>query len=183
MSVANLNKWAKRAKVEHWEQGKLWYHDAHDYCQGLVGKYTLEQVVGVVAALSPQVEWDHNKSVACALLEGYEGEVYKGYDVNMTKARSVLDIKDPLTILGGQKVRAFYDNILRPRYSNLVTVDTHIARAFFNSLDLSQKELDFTFRPHGNGVIQEAVRTLADRYEVRPLALQATIWLAVKDAL
>jgi hypothetical protein len=106
------------------------------------------------------------------------------YPVNVTKAFSIVhEGARPETVLGGNKVRAFYANILNPRYSKAVTVDTHAARAAFGKHNLTAQEVSFTFRDKGNRVIQQAYKNVAKRYHVLPMKLQATVWLRVKADL
>jgi hypothetical protein len=89
----------------------------------------------------------------------------------------------PGDILGGLKVRAFYNNIVNPRYSKAVTVDTHAARAAFGKHALTDKEVSFVFRATGNAIIQQAYRNVARRYKILPMKLQAVVWLRVKKDL
>jgi hypothetical protein len=104
--------------------------------------------------------------------------------VNNAKAFSIVhEGVRPEEVLGGLKVKAFYANILNPRYSKAVTVDTHAARAAFDKLSLSPKEISFVFRTKGNRIMQQAYRNVAKRYKVLPCRLQAAVWLRVKADL
>lgn len=106
------------------------------------------------------------------------------YPVNACKAFSIVhENVRPETILGGNKVKAFYANILNPRYSKAVTVDTHAARAAFGKHTLTPQEAGFVFREKGNKIIQQAYKNVAKRYRVLPMKLQATVWLRVKADL
>lgn len=174
----NLRQWTKKATAEDWTRGKAWYYEANAFCRSLEGEHTLKQVTGCLAALSPGTEWEHNKRVCAAVVQGITPP-YTGYPANMDKAKRILTVADPLEILKGPKVTAFYDNVLRPEESELVTVDTHIARLFLNKFELNKSDENYVFRS-GNKVIQEEVRKLARVYNVKPLELQATLWIVSK---
>lgn len=106
------------------------------------------------------------------------------YPANKTKAFSIVhEGVKPELILGGNKVKAFYANILNPRYSKAVTVDTHAARAAFGKHTLTPQEVRYAFSAKGNRAIQQAYRVVAKRHKVLPMKLQAVVWLRVKADL
>jgi hypothetical protein len=105
-------------------EGMEWYSTAHTFCRGLVGRYgiTIEQAAGVTAAISPLLSWEKNLLFADTLVQTGDAPCLKR---NVRKAQAILEGVDPLDVLGGHKVRSFYDNILQPDTSNEVTIDRH----------------------------------------------------------
>jgi hypothetical protein len=78
--------------------------------------------------------------------------------------------------LRGDKVTAFYDNLLHPETSDKVTIDTWIRRVALNELDVRKtpaipSKLYYT--------IADAYRLAASKIGVLPHQLQATNWLTV----
>lgn len=113
--------------------GERWYIAAHDAAQAISQRYSLplQTVVGVIAALSPNNRWERNLIDAdnlCRLyaLGGHDDAnklKVSTYGANKTKALSILGGADPLSVLGGLKVRAFYGCIMGDR--DAVCVDGH----------------------------------------------------------
>ena len=100
------------------QEGKTWYDHANQVARSISiqhyfprGMYT---VAGVIAALSPNNRWDKNVRDAEALIKVYSaGEELDAvrvstYNKNKEKAIRILKGEDPLDVLGGNKVRAFY---------------------------------------------------------------------------
>lgn len=170
------------------DEGKQWYFDANTFCYSLSLEYQvpLATVVGILAVLSPQCAWLTNKEATRDIL--HTGTTTRQcYPDNIKKAQRILHGETFQDVMNhkryGRKVRAFYDNILQPSESTLVTVDTHAARAAFNRFDLTQSEIRWVFECGGNPIIQDAYRQVAKVYGVSPLHLQATVWLYVKHKM
>ncbi len=186
-AAKNITKVARRANHTQWLNGSRWYDEAHEFCVKLA-KYenlSLESVAGCMAALSPQCAWSENILQTISMVRTRRvGKSSSIYPVNASKAFSIVhENVHPGDILGGLKVRAFYNNIVNPRYSKAVTVDTHAARAAFGKHNLDSKEVSFVFRSAGNAIIQQAYRNVARRYKILPMKLQAVVWIRVKKDL
>jgi hypothetical protein len=112
--------------------GSRFYPDALAYCQQLSRQYgcTVECAAGVIAALSPNNNWQRNQHDASALIRAFclgshtdaSNVKVATYNANKIKALNILSGADPLSILGGLKVRAFYDCIVG---GDSVCVDGH----------------------------------------------------------
>jgi len=116
------------------EEGKGWYREARDYCVEISKrtKIKLDIVVGVLAILSPRNRWERNKIDTLNLIKGYREKDIDRYKIctynrNKYKALKLLRNKD-IRIISGNKVKAFYLNILYPERSTLVTIDTWICK-------------------------------------------------------
>lgn len=112
--------------------GARFYPDALAYCQQLSSLYgcNVGCAAGVIAALSPSNNWQRNQADANALIRAFclgghtdANNVKVGtYNANKIKALNILSGAEPLSILGGLKVRAFYECIIG---QNSVCVDGH----------------------------------------------------------
>lgn len=186
----NLEAIARDLEPRHWRHGRRWYHDAHLYCSDLAREFNLPlaSVVGGLAVLSPNCRWEINKQAIRTLLSTGTCKE-QVYPANVVKAkRIVFNGENLLEVMNhpryGSKVKSFYRNILDPVLSNDVTVDTHASRAAFDKLDLTRKELRWVFESgRGYRVLADAYVRVSDKLKVRPLHLQAAIWLLVKENL
>jgi hypothetical protein len=112
--------------------GAEWYPAANRAAQIMALRYsvTLEIAAGVIAALSPNNRWERNLLDADSMIRAYSAGGYDAahsikvgtYNANKIKALAILSGDDCLQILGGLKVRAFYDCILA---GDSVCVDGH----------------------------------------------------------
>jgi hypothetical protein len=112
--------------------GAEWYPAANHAAQIMATRYsvTLETAAGVIAALSPNNRWERNLTDADFMIRAYSAGGYDAadfikvgtYNANKIKALNILSGDDCLQILGGLKVRAFYDCILA---GDSVCVDGH----------------------------------------------------------
>ena len=102
--------------------GVEWYPAANKAASIMAQRYnvTLETAVGVISALSPNNRWERNLLDADSMIRAYS---IGGYDAacfikvgtfnpNKIKALKILSGDDCLQVLGGLKVRAFYDCIM-----------------------------------------------------------------------
>jgi hypothetical protein len=110
--------------------GQRWYIDAKFAANSLAIQYDLPvcTVAGVIAALSPNNRWERNLLDAENLCKMYTlgGDLdslkVSTYNANKAKAIQILQNHAPLDILGGLKVRAFYDCIIG---GDSVCIDGH----------------------------------------------------------
>jgi hypothetical protein len=112
--------------------GAEWYPAANHAARIMASRYsvTLEIAAGVIAALSPNNRWERNLTDADFMIRAYSAGGHDAadsikvgtYNANKIKALAILSGDDCLQILGGLKVRAFYDCILA---GDSVCVDGH----------------------------------------------------------
>lgn len=173
---------------EH-RRGFQWYLMAQAQARRLASRYELplSTSVGVIAALSPGLEWLQNivdaEALIKAFLENDEPPMVGVYGRrNRDKALSILRGADPVDVLGGLKVRSFYANILQPNNPDPVTIDRHAyclahgirsERSGFASVDIK-------LTPKRYRETAEAYREIAADLNLLPNQLQATTWLAWK---
>lgn len=155
-------------------EGLAWYGDAHAIAAE-AGDVRIG--AGVIAALSPLMSWERNVELARDAFRN--GHAAGALSRNVAKADAILDGADPLTVLGGDKVRSFYLNILDPFDTEPVTVDRH---AYDIATGDRNAEND---RP---GIKGKRYRDLADLYRsaaaeagIIPNQLQSITWTVWRE--
>lgn len=113
-------------------KGAQWYSDALQFCASVAQSTNLpvSTVAGVTAALSPNNRWTRNQLDAERLCRAFSAGTITDaaavkvstFNGNKQKALQILAGAQPLDVLGGLKVRAFYQCILG---ENAVCVDGH----------------------------------------------------------
>ena len=110
--------------------GMRWYADAFRIATavgraaGYKGKRAASVGAGILAALSPAGDWATvNVPAAWSVVNGAPLPFVTG--ANLAKAQAILDGGDPLDVLVGAKVRAFYACILAKGDTDTVCVDRH----------------------------------------------------------
>jgi hypothetical protein len=120
-----LSKYGE-ATPEDLARGRDWYATAHHIATRLGGG-DVHKGAGIIAALSPQKDWDIN-------LEGAHHIVRTGTpwrhttSDNNRKALRILSGEHPNDVLNtpaGHKVYSFYRNIVHLNDPNVVTIDKH----------------------------------------------------------
>lgn len=159
-------------------EGEFWYQTAREECEALATRHGLvvDQSVGIVAALSPNMRWERNVAAAEDLLQG---ALNVTYPANVEKAHRILAGEAPDDVLGGLKVRSFYANILSGGFDQNVTVDGHAANI---ARGIRQPIRDARVTHREYGIIARAYQNAAARRGVTPPAMQATTWVAWRAA-
>jgi hypothetical protein len=178
--VKNLVHTFDDADETELKHGYDWYRIANSACQTIADKHSMSvrAVVGIVAALSPGLEWTRNLAQADAFITSNGEGVYGVYGrKNTIKARRILAGQDPDVVLSGPKVRAFFACIIDPT-TDAVVIDSHAWCAGLN-------------RTHGRWsnvrVTDTRYRWMARHYKhaakrvsVSPAAFQAVVWITWK---
>jgi hypothetical protein len=103
--------------------GAVWYPNARELAYELAGEYVMG--AGVIAALSPQIQWDRNVMLA---RDAFNGSFHGQVGDAIGKARRCMQSEDPDTVLPrGKKTWHFYHCILNPATQEHVTIDRHAA--------------------------------------------------------
>jgi hypothetical protein len=162
-----------------------WYREAHQFgveVSSFLKSFknydvTVNQVLGIVSALSPLKEWEKNKEIAVDfILTGDCGHM----GANKRKARAILDCNGSddkiLEILSGPKTSRFYMNMMYPDGTG-VTVDRH-AIAIAIGRTATNKEQALT--PKAYTFIEKCYIMTAETLGLDPLHLQSITWQAWK---
>lgn len=169
--------------------GAEWYPAANKAASIMAQRYnvTLETAAGVIAALSPNNKWERNLSDADSMIRAYSTGDYNAadsikvgtYNANKVKALKILSGDNCLQVLGGLKVRAFYDCIIG---GDSVCVDGHAYAIWTGQYIPTTKTPKIT--PKVYAAIAADYRTAADtinsilRAEYSAAQIQAITWLA-----
>lgn len=102
--------------------GAQWYADALAFCTDVAQTtgLSISTIAGVVAALSPNNKWARNQQDAEQICRAFSAGTIDDaaaikaatFHANKRKALQILAGDQPLDVLGGLKVRAFYNCIL-----------------------------------------------------------------------
>lgn len=110
-------------------EGMHFYEGAYGLCRffsRLHPDVSTEQVAGIYSALSPMNTWDTNVSNILDVLRDWSAASVNTTDVNLHKALQIRIGADPLNVLQGRKVRAFYRAISDPSDTTQIPVDRHL---------------------------------------------------------
>jgi len=161
--------------------GKAWYLDAHAVAASIAAEtgLTVRQCAGIIAALSPRCQWGANKSAAIKVARAaVAGEPLPsgiaGLPSNHVKAWRIAHGEDPLDVLGGPKVRAFFANIMGDEET--VTVDAWAARA------AEGRWIEQAPARRRYDLLAESYRRAARKRGLTPRECQAAVWTAFRRA-
>ena len=180
--------------------GKLFYPNANataidiGHRLGFNDSEGLSIGAGIIAALSPQIEWLNNVALAFEFVETKWAN--KQTKANNNKALRILEGEDPMDVLGQEayKVKAFYKAIREPYGNNLIekvsgfpnnkkqlaVIDRHAGGVYFG-WPLIEKER----RQLGNwktlSRISKAYFKVAEGLNLSLNELQATTWVSFRN--
>lgn len=177
-SYRNIVKFYNTSTPDVQYEGSKWYSDARDMAM-VVGKlagYKYHQALfvgaGILAALSPQVEWGDNIQWAIELVVANRR---KQTWANHNKALRIKQGEHPMDVLGGRKVIAFYMAIVAPFGSGAPVVDRH-AVAIYMGRTVSEKELGFLSTKKVMDRIQWAYKKAGKELGVHHHQVQSVTW-------
>lgn len=160
------------------DEGKEWYAEAAKFCERAAQTSHVPYIdkvgcAGALAALSPCLPWEANKDSLLELI--HEDTAYRQSAANVQKAKRILNGEEPLDVLGGLKVRAFYTCIVDHRTIQ-VCVDRH-AKSICYGYHLGGAALAGT---NGEAYydFEVAYQRAAKVLGVKPYQAQAVTWLA-----
>ena len=157
-----------------------WYEIAHKWCMDVASAYglTVSQVAGITAAMSPQISWEKNKLQTILLIQkmrnGEELTGFMAYKVNVEKSRRIYMGENALDVLGGQKVRSFYGNLMLD--DSTVTIDRHALHIALHGTGNEDKSGAITPTPKLYDIAQDAYVDAARILGILPYSLQSITW-------
>lgn len=248
---SNLKAMFGGANADQLARGMSWYADAHNIATGNADKFggSVEQQAGLLAALSPQVDWGVNVRGAEVINQALASDTFtltqedadarlasiertsaqhlrEGSDPEREAARlasersflqshvgtvptasvssadlahllplggvlydsaqkgvDIMRGASPDDVLGGFKVRSFYNNIAAPTASTSVTIDSHMIRGMLGDVNTDPAVLASVFQnPARYDMFAGAVRTSAAEQGVLPNQAQAVDWTVWREA-
>lgn len=172
--VARIEALLTQATDDERLDGAQWYGAANHVAKAVADGLgvDVEAGAGIVAALSPQCSWDENVVRALAFADG---DAIGGLADGIRKAERIAAGERPGTVLGGRKVRSFWQNIIGN--TSAVTVDRHAIAVVFDRA-LTDTEVKLLERPGAYTLVAAAYRTVARRQGLPASTIQAITWLA-----
>jgi len=190
-TVANVLAVYNGASAQNMRDGLSWYLDAHNLCRTAGGgrAWNVRRNAGIVAALSPMNHWENNKRKAAMVISkrgaitfAENGSNGIGLADNVRKAIAIYKGADPLDILGGDKVRAFYATILDPTGDITPVIDRH---AFDIAIGMRTNDAARTALGRKN-VYSEFARVYREAAQIAGIGapqMQAITWVTWREAI
>ena len=183
VSIESYRKLLNQANANDITQGRGWYYTAHKKVLALssASGYTKEQVAGVVAVLSPLVEWNLNfRSAERFCKSKGKARGIPGFSRNRNKAKIILqspgNVED---YVRGPKVNPFYHSLLDPTYPRPV-IDTQMIAAFYEGMAYREDLKVVSQSEKRKEPIYAAVKTLADEQGWLVSETQGVLWITFK---
>ena len=180
----NLLRGSYRNVLAVWEStsdedktnGALWYENARKIGRELdrVFALTPNSGAGILAALSPSTSWEINMREAWLFCENGWSRMQSR--ANNLKALRIGSGEAPLDVLGGNKVRAFYQCII-DSFDKRACIDRH-AVAVYMGRPVPDREIKWLARVGIYERIAAAYQRVADQFGVAVEVVQATTWEA-----
>ena len=151
-----------------------WYAEAREFAESL--DTTLNKACGIIAALSPLVNWKRNKTIAELFVNGQRKGLHTTLCVGKAERILASDGKDEtiLAILNGQKIKSFFINIRYPNEVQRVTIDRH-ALSIAIGTKLTDEKMRIT--PKQYEFFNHCYMLTADVLDISPLILQSATWV------
>jgi len=179
----NLQDIYKDANLNDKRNGKKWYNTAHEIClklqQDNKNLFTLEQVAGVISALSPRNKWERNLLDAANVLRAVRlkktPEAIKvcTFNKNKQKAFNIANNKETIKETS-KKTYSFVNNIARLD-ENYITIDLWHLRACFSTT------IKTGLTPKNYEIIQDITLQEAHKVGLKGFEYQAVIWEALRN--
>ena len=190
MSIDNIIKVYKMASPEEKRDGVVWYANAYADCSRIALDLSVPVhiVTGVVAALSPNNKWERNVVNAHALIEGHlngdgiDDIRVSTYNAMKRKAWHLLeempDHEGVIDILNGQKIVAFYRNIMG---DDTCTVDGHAKNIYYgerhgltdDKTNVTKKE----YKTISQAYVKAGKRVRVNGRSLKAFEIQAITWV------
>lgn len=180
-SVANVLSVYNGASADNIREGLSWYLDAHTEAHRLTPGDPAKGA-GILAALSPMNGWQNNKNKARQLIAQNGDGTGCGLYRNVAKAVAIFEGADPLDVLGGDKVRAFYQTILDPFGDIDPVIDRH---AFDIAVGerTDEKRRGILSRKGVYSEFAHVYREAAKIAGIGSAQMQAITWVAWREAI
>ena len=159
-------------------EGKVWYSHANHIAwqvTKLLGSKDIRVGAGIIAALSPQMDWGENVTEALRFVS--EGYSIMQTRANNVKAKRISEGEDPDTVLGGLKVTAFYHAILEPFGDTPPVVDRHAIDIHKGELVSKRDRNRAMSNPRVISRIQTSYKLASKKLGVHWHVVQAVTWV------
>ena len=145
-----LNTYARGTFAEI-RTGARWYDSAHDLALEL-SPDDVWRGAGVISAFSPLNKWENNVRMA---RDAFRTGIATGHTgANNLIAQRILDGEHPLSVMNGDKTRAFCSAIASPETSTIATIDRH-------AHDIA---MGYAFPNKGRNIGKKLFREMSEEY-------------------
>lgn len=188
--VRRITRQYRASTADHLAAGLGWYAECLRVCRAIARTYgvSVELVVGVLAAKSPRCRFSTNvvfaERIVAAAVRGDTECPRSGLRETSGQAWRIAQGEAPLSVLRGQKVRAFYANILGDVDAVTVDVWAHaVALGAWKTDPRTGQRVpagDGRMTPRQYRAIADAYRRAARILGVTPRECQAACWVAAR---
>lgn len=180
-AVANILSVYNAATLEEWSDGRRWYSEAHALASELSpGNVPLG--AAVLAILSPRRSWPQNVTLArhafalAVLGQGADWASFPTTGDQRRKLARLFSGEHPDTVVGGPKVRSFWQTITDPANPDASAVIDRHAIAIAEDRPMASDEL--RINPVTYAAYVDAYRTVSVMVGESPSVVQAITWVA-----
>jgi hypothetical protein len=177
----NLAKVLRHSTERERTKGLEWYANAHREVLRMADHYgySIATTASVVAAISPQCQWEQNLRIAEEVLSGRGPATvsHGAVRLNVAKASRIRDDRASDTrdyFPGGPKVYCFSRNLAGD--SSVVTVDSHSLQAAL----ADPMRVSFVRSWSAYQAVADAYKRVAHSEGLAPADLQAIVWVTWK---
>jgi hypothetical protein len=187
--INSILRFYELASISEVKDGLTWYSEANKYARELAARFdiSIQQVVGLIAAFSPQAGWVENKRYTVTFLYNPNSRIRS--QVQTDKAKLILsylvesDIYNALSTRGAAyKTKAFFKNILNPDIDSDVTIDRHAIASCLQHPDnvsaLDERYGQLTSTQYE--FFQNCYIKAARQVNILPHQLQAIVWVTYR---
>lgn len=173
-NVHNILRVYDQATAEEIREGLEWYSSAHEEIKAIHPDIRIG--AAIVAATSPGLRWERNIEVGRRIIDGEDltGLGVRWYD-GVKKAKRILKGSNPLVVLKGNKVRCFYQCLLKPDNRLAVCIDGH-AYAIWKGKRVTLNDVPTLTDRLYNAIARDYMEA-AQTVGVLPNQLQAVTWV------
>lgn len=180
----------------HGTDSRGWYFTEYSNLRTMAESHRLAHhtVCGIFAALSPQMSWANNVYCATSFLRcalTLDVATIRNFDTakrkqlgltqsgdNIIKALRIFHGAHPLDVLGGEKVRSFYANLVNPSENKEVTIDRHALNIAQNGI-YAKTSGDITADPKHYDMYAQAYKIAGSVLGMYGHEIQAATWTYV----
>lgn len=152
--------------------GTAWYRESQATAAAIAREtgVSVEVAAGVIAALSPRMQWRANVRAAT---DACAGRSYGALGTSKRAAARIIAGEHPLDVLQGPKVRAFYSAIMGDE--DAAVVDVWMLRAMGEDASKSPTRKRYA-------ELADAIATAASIVGIGTATFQAIVWAHVRGA-
>ncbi len=173
-----LRAFMREATDEEIDRGKNWYNVHRQWIVDNAGDVPIYKAAGIFAALSPQMPVPRNKKLFLQYLQTGHASHYM---MLVDKCNAIMVAKtgcEVSRILNGNKIQAFYYNLMFPDRNERITIDRHAISCLIQT-PTKTKPIDkktYTMTDKQYKSFERVYRDVAKEYSLTGNQAQAILW-------